>query len=428
MFAKNLVRSAFALVVSFGAIGPVHAKEPIERSGNVYHEAVCSRAISRGQARCFAHVVVDAEGHPIVGRPNRPNKGGPPASSSQPPLTAPQLKLVYGLDWSGAVGTVAIVDAYGYPNALDDLNTYRTDPGNNLGALPTCSQTSGSPCFQKIDQRGGASYPTYNRSWAQEQALDLDMVSAACPQCSILLVQADSNQFSDLAAATAMAASFAEVVAVSNSYGGGESGTQAYEPAYDSDTYNHAGVAVTVSAGDSGYGVNFPASAPHVVAVGGTTLTLNAKGTRGSETVWSGTGSGCSSVYGKPAWQTDGATDGTCANRMETDVSAIADPSTGVSVFGPSPIGNGSTWLTFGGTSVGAPLIAGIYGSVGFSSAYPAQALWSAPAGSLFDVVSGANASGKRHSVGCSPTYFCTAGGGYDGPSGNGTPNGTAAF
>jgi hypothetical protein len=196
---------------------------------------------------------------------------------------------------------------------------------------------------------------------------------------------------------------------ISNSYGGGESGTTSYESAY-----NHAGVAITVSSGDSGYGVQFPASSPHVTAIGGTSLT-RANNTRGwSETTWSSAGSGCSTVYAKPSWQTDSL----CTMRMEADVSAVADPNTGVAVYGPNSSGK-SAWLVFGGTSVAAPLIGGIYAVNGGSVNYGSNPYGSTS--NLNDVTTGSNGS-------CGGTYFCTAGAGYDGPTGLGTPKNATPF
>lgn len=413
MLTNRFVRILFALVASIGGMGAAQAKEPIERSGNVYHQAVCPHAIGRGQARCFAHIVVDANGNPVVGRSEMPSKGGPPRAPAVS-YTPSDLQTAYGISGNGG-GLVAIVDAYGYPNAEADLAVYRSHYG-----LGDCTIANG--CLEIINQSGGTQLPSYNSGWAQEQALDLDMVSAICPTCKIVLVEANSNQFGDLAAAANMAASKGPS-AISNSYGGGESGSQSYAPAYD-----HSGVAVTVSAGDSGYGVQFPASAPSVVAVGGTTLT-SSNGSW-SESAWSGTGSGCSSVYGNPGWESDPGC-GAKGMRMETDVSAVADPATGVSVYGPTGVGNASAWLTFGGTSVGAPLIAGIYGLVGVpnSTSYPAQLLWEPQYSSfLTDVTTGSNSSSHGRNAACNPLYYCTAGTGYDGPTGDGTPHGTGAF
>jgi hypothetical protein len=196
---------------------------------------------------------------------------------------------------------------------------------------------------------------------------------------------------------------------ISNSYGGGESGSSTYEP-----YYSYAGIAVTASSGDNGYGVEFPASSPHVTAVGGTSLLPSGNGRGWSETAWSGAGSGCSSVYAKPRWQTDRG----CSKRTVTDVSAVADPNTGVAVYGPSK-GNRSAWLVFGGTSVAAPLIAGVYGVNGTAVNYGSDPY--RHTGALSDVTSGSNGN-------CGGSYLCAALPGYDGPTGLGTPNGVTAF
>jgi hypothetical protein len=125
-------------------------------------------------------------------------------------------------------------------------------------------------------------------------------------------------------------------------------------------------------------------------------------------------GSGCSTVYAKQSYQTDAL----CTKRMEADVSAVGDPNTGVAVYGPvNRVSSG--WMVFGGTSVSAPLIGGIYGVTGHTPTGAASIY--ANKSALNDVTSGTNGS-------CGGTYFCTAGSGYDGPTGNGTPNGTTAF
>jgi subtilase family serine protease len=231
-----------------------------------------------------------------------------------------------------------------------------------------------------------------------------------CPGCKLVLVEATSPTFGNLATAVRTAAGMPGVTVISNSYGGSETSSASYEP-----SYNQPGKAVTVSTGDSGYGVSFPASSPHVIAVGGTHLVRAANARGWSETAWSSGGSGCSTVYAKPSFQTDPL----CTKRMEADVSAVGDPNTGVAVYGPTSR-NASAWLVFGGTSVSAPLIGGIYGVTGHGSANGAASIY-ANAGLLNDVTSGSNGS-------CGGTYFCTAGAGYDGPTGLGTPNGTGPF
>jgi subtilase family serine protease len=356
----------------------------------VRHARVCAGPAEEGSARCHAHLVMNDSGQVM-------------AAVTPSGFSPSDLRSAYKVTGTGASSTIiAIVDAFGYPNAERDLGTYRTQFG-----LPACTTANG--CFKKVNQRGvQGSYPATNTGWSQETALDLDMASAMCPGCSLLLVEADSATFQNLATAVNTAAAMG-AHAISNSYGGGESGSSTFEP-----FYNYAGIAVTVSSGDGGFGVEFPASSPHVTAVGGTSLVRSSNSRGWSETAWSGAGSGCSTIYAKPTWQTDTG----CARRTVADVSAVADPNTGVAVFGPAN-SRSSAWLVFGGTSVAAPLIAGIYGVNGTAVNHgndPYRHL-----SSLFDVTSGSNGS-------CGGTYLCTAVAGYDGPTGLGTPNGIAAF
>jgi subtilase family serine protease len=327
------------------------------------------------------------------------------------------LRSAYGLTSAAASNgsgeTIAIVDAYNDPNAEADLATYRSYYG-----LSACTTANG--CFKKVSQTGSTtSLPSSDAGWSEEISLDLDMASAICPLCNITLVEATSASYANLGTAeneaVALGAKF-----VSNSYGGSESSSQT---TYDTSYYNHAGVAITVSSGDSAYGAEYPATSRYVTAVGGTKLSTSST-TRGwTEAVWrtsstEGTGSGCSSYDAKPTWQTDTG----CTKRMESDVSAVADPATGVSVYDSYGVTAG--WYTFGGTSVSAPIIAGVYALAGTpaSGTYPAQYPYDyAGTSSLNDVTSGYNGS-------CSTAYFCTAETGYDGPTGWGTPEGVSAF
>src|SRR4051812_9223952 len=249
--------------------------------------------------------------------------------------------------YAGVGQTVAIVDAYDAPDVETDLAEYRAHFG-----LPACTTANG--CFKKINQTGGTNYPAGNASWATEITLDVQMVSAICPNCHILLVEASTAQFANLTAAVNTAVARGADV-VSNSYGGDEF---ASEIGYNA-SYDHSGVAVVASAGDTGDGVSYPASAPHVVAGGGTSLfQAGNDGTRdATETVWTGAGSGCSSYEAKPAWQTDAG----CAARSVADVAAVADPSTGVWVYSSADGG----WEVFGGTSVSAPIIGAFYALAG---------------------------------------------------------------
>ncbi|MFG2717844.1 peptidase S8 [Streptomyces sp. NPDC048416] len=320
------------------------------------------------------------------------------------------LQKAYNLPAGGGAGaTVAIVDAQDDPNAESDLAAYRSQYG-----LPACTTANG--CFKKADQNGGTNYPTADAGWAGEISLDVDMVSAVCPQCHILLVEANSASMDDLGTAVNRAVSMGAKY-VSNSYGGGE---DAGDTTADSKYFNHPGVAITVSSGDNGYGVEYPAASQYVTAVGGTSLKKDSS-TRGwSESVWGssgggdGAGSGCSANDPKPSWQKDTG----CAKRTVADVSAVADPATGVAVYDTYQAGG---WNVYGGTSASSPIIAGVYALAGAPSANATPSSFPyAHTSALNDVTSGANG-------GCG-TYLCEAGSGYDGPTGLGTPNGTAAF
>jgi subtilase family serine protease len=330
---------------------------------------------------------------------------------------------------AGAGQTVAIVDAFNDPTAASDLNVYRSQFG-----LPACTVATG--CFRQVNQTGAASpLPATDTGWAQEESLDVDMVSAVCPNCKIILVEASSASDADLTKAVNTAASMG-ATEISNSYGGSETSS---ETSLNS-AYNHPGVAITASAGDSGYGVEFPAAVPTVTSVGGTALThaTNARGW--SETVWGsansagifgtgGTGSGCSKYEAKPTFQHDSL----CAKRTVADVSAVADPNTGVAVYDSTADSSGNVgWLQFGGTSVSSPIIAGVYALAGgVSTSVSGASLAYSHTASLYDVTSGVNVNCKTGGflgLGGKNSYLCQAGAGYDGPTGLGTPNGTGAF
>jgi subtilase family serine protease len=328
---------------------------------------------------------------------------------------------------AGSGQTVAIVDAFNDPTAANDLAVYRAQYG-----LPACTVASG--CFRQVNQSGGSTLPATDTGWAQEESLDLDMVSAVCPNCKIILVEASSASLADLATAENTAASLG-ATEITNSYGGSESSSETSSNA----AYNHPGIPITVSAGDSGYGVEFPAAVPSVTSVGGTSLT-HASNARGwTETVWGssssgvlgvggtgGTGSGCSAYEPKPSWQTDAG----CTKRTVADVSAVADPNTGVAVYDSTADSSGNVgWLQFGGTSVSAPIIAGVYALAGNGASVNGASFAYSHTSSLFDVTSGTNGScGGVLSGGSAKKYLCTAQAGYDGPTGLGTPNGTGAF
>ena len=337
----------------------------------------------------------------------RPAAAGALAAVTPAGLGPADLRSAYALPASGGAGqTVAVVDAYDDPNAEADLGVYRGQFG-----IPACTTANG--CFRKVNEGGLAGpLPPPDVGWAEEVSLDVDMVSAICQACHILLVEASSVSIADLGAsvntAVALGAKF-----VSNSYGGGESSGETTTDA----AYRHPGVAVTASSGDGGFGVDYPAASPFVTAVGGTSLTRSSRDRGWKETAWSGGGSGCSRYEPRPASQ---AVATSCSRRAVADVSAVADPTTGVAAYDSY---QQKGFVVFGGTSVGSPIIASVYALAGtpggsdFPSGYPY-----AHQSRLFDVTAGTNRAGCRRSV------LCRAGPGWDGPTGLGTPNGTGAF
>jgi subtilase family serine protease len=421
--SRRLRVAGVAVLVSVGAVvlvgtaGGADARTPDWVP--IQSRAVCGQVSAR-HARCAAVQVLNPEAIAIdaATRPNRrpttttratttsstmtttTQPGSSSCTTAHAGFTPCDVQAAYALPAAsaGAGQTVAIVDAYNAPNAEADLGVYRAAYG--LGA---CTTANG--CFRKVNQTGGTKYPRANVGWSEESSLDLDMVSAACPKCHILLVEANSNNLGDLLTAENEAVVLGANV-ISNSWASKEFST---ETSYDS--YFHHNIPITASTGDSGYGVGWPAASSYVTAVGGTSLTRDASARGWSETAWSGTGSGCSAYEIKPAWQTDTG----CPRRTVGDVSAVADPSTGVAVYDSYGVAG---WLVFGGTSVASPIVAAVY-ALAANGATPTNVY--AHASSLFDVTSGTNGS-------CGGSYLCNAGPGYDGPTGLGSPNGTGGF
>ncbi|MEV6636212.1 carboxypeptidase regulatory-like domain-containing protein [Actinoplanes sp. NPDC051470] len=343
-------------------------------------------------ARCFSVALRS---------PQRKAAAGPLPTALGPA----EIRSAYQLPDAGEGQTVAIVDAYGYDNAEADLAVWRAHYG-----LPPC--TTGNGCFRKIDQRGGADYPEQDEGWAMETALDLDAVSAACPRCDILLVQGDTASMADLGEAVTTAAGLG-VTAISNSYG--INGEHPLAQQFD-QYYDHPGIAVTVSSGDDGNVHSYPATSPHVTGIGGTHLARDGSARGWSEVAWDDAGSGCSYYEPKPAFQNGVAT--ACGNRASADISAVADPASGLSVYGTFGLDG---WAQVGGTSLSAPLVAAMYALAGkptpgtYPNAYPY-----ATRRGLFDITQGVNGS-------CGDV-LCEAGPGWDGPTGLGTPQGVSAL
>ena len=414
------------------------------------------------------------------GEPGAPTAGEPLSGESPPTpateftkpnkkaLTPANLLTAYSLPGAAPASTqtIAIVDAYDSATIAADLQVFDSQFG-----LPACSEANG--CFRKVNQSGKASpLPASSgeleRGWAQEIATDVEVAHGICPACRILLVEAQSNANSNLYAAEQTAASLG-ATEISNSWGGGE-------PSSDSSAFNHPGVVITASSGDYGYlnwfsetapeSADYPASSPNVVAVGGTRLSLNASTkAREGETVWNdggmtggklkgagADGGGCSVPFTAAPWQQSlpgWALVGCGSARAVADVSADADPYTGVAVYDSTETEGNKGWATIGGTSVAAPIVASVFALAGGAHgvAYPARTLYEneqQSPGSLHDVTAGSNGeclkpfdkkepgtSGcttAEEAQTCSAQAICLAGSGYDGPTGVGAPNGVGAF
>ena len=367
---------------------------------------VCGPA-KAGFARCFSQVLLN----PSAWRGHHARKPSPPGGGSTTPsgYYPSDLQAAYGLANAstnyGSGVTVAIVDAYSNPYLASDLATYRS-----YFSLPKCTTSTG--CLTIVNQSGGTKLPHANSGWGTEEDLDVEMVSAICPNCNILLVEASSNSMSNLAAAAAYAGAHANVV--SNSYGASEF---SIETSYDK-YYTYSGVTYVASSGDNGYGVEYPAASPDVVGAGGTTLNYSTS-TGWSQTAWSGAGSGCSAYEANPGWQPYESN--VCNDmRQVADTSAVADPNTGVAMY--DTYGQ-SGWIVVGGTSVASPIIASVFALADNDFGTDAAKQLYAPTSGLTAITLGSNGN-------CG-NYLCNAGNsykGYNGPTGVGTPNGIAAF
>jgi subtilase family serine protease len=403
---------------------------------------VCSTP-SPGYAACDSVQLVDPKAN-WHGTKESSARSKPTSSTTPSGYYPSDLQSAYGLyGYSGKYGsneTVVIVDAYNDPYALKDLSYYRSYFNGKAGSVPGTQTTSippicGTPeasgassCvhFTIYNQNGSTtSHPKDNTSWSEEISLDLDMVSAICPNCNIDLVEANSASFSDLETAVKFAKTLSPV-AISNSYGGSEFSSETSANSVYSGTNT---TAITVSAGDNGYGVEFPAASPGVTAVGGTTLNYAVSNglPSWSQTVWSGSGSGCSAYEPAPSWQASGW-DVACANRTVADTAADANPNTGVAVYDTY----GQTgWLVFGGTSVASPTVSSVYAlaqgydqasQINFSAS--PSLLYGSSDGQLTNVVSGSNGSCGTYLCNASPTLSPALMPAYDGPTGNGVVNG----
>lgn len=377
------------------AAGPASASQP-----------VCPGPVAPGNGRCSALVFTNG-------------KGDPQASTSPKGYGPAQFHSAYALPAAAKTAqTIAIVDAYDDPRIAADLNAYSTQFG--LPQLPACASGQTESCFLKVNQEGSATgpFPSVNSGWDLEIALDVETAHGICPNCKILLVEASSSSLANLATSVNTAAALG-ATEISNSYGGSEFSSEVSDTAY-----NHPGIVVTVSSGDSGYGsFGYPAASPYVITVGGTTLNLTSQGGYGSESVWSGSGSGCSKYVLAPEWQS--FLSKVCGGKRGTaDVAADANPNTGAAVYDSVKYQGRSGWFQVGGTSLSSPLVAGVYALAGGlpAGSTAASGLYGhlGDASVLHDVTTGSNGS-------CA-TVMCKGAVGYDGPTGVGTPNGIGAF
>lgn len=501
--ARTAVAGALVLLCSSAA--QAGALSPLPRS-DYGVRSVCE-APAPGHVSCLALQLVprtaaaQARTHPLgirTGQAIRPGNAAQGADGLGPA----QLRNAYfpGEEPNAPASqpqTIALVDPYNDLGAEAGLRVY-----DEAFSLPACTRANG--CFEQINQNGskgelpfpssvterhGAeslcedpSAPEGERAaacvavqeadgWSLEMSLDIEMAHAICQNCHIALVEADNSERASLEAAENTAARSRQeggigASEVSDSWGG-------REPAFDSEAFNHPGVVVTAASGDCGYlgwralveecaiGVNYPAASPHVVSVGGTSLTMTGEGGQawGSESVWGGSGGGCSENFPAQAWQREvtdwtsvGCGTGSESKRASNDVAADADPYTGVAVYDSVPYltrgewprnGSAPRWTAIGGTSVASPIVASMFALAGGSHgvAYPAQTLYShLGSGLLHDITEEGNGECEGfYGDGCSGSVassfdcgqgalICSASTGYDGPSGLGTPDGIGAL
>src|SRR3954467_6243367 len=259
---RTAIRVALAVVLATMVIPAVASAQPLS-----VLKGACALDLRAGFKHCHLDLLGTAAGKPLA-------TSGP--SGYGPADLQGAYNVAAAAAANGGTQTVAIVDAFDDSTAEADMGTYRAQYG-----LPACTTANG--CFKKVNQSGvQGSYPSNDQGWGVEISLDLDMVSAACPQCHILLVEATSNSNANLYAAVDTAARLG-ANEISNSYGGSESSSDTSSNAH----FNHPGTAITVSSGDSGFGVEYPAASPYVTAVGGTTLTRASNARGWNETAWS---------------------------------------------------------------------------------------------------------------------------------------------
>ncbi|MGH3169915.1 MAG: ricin-type beta-trefoil lectin domain protein, partial [Trebonia sp.] len=371
-------------------------------------------ATAPGTAACAALTAAPADRSEVSGAAARTGE----AAAAVTPVGYSPANLQQAYEFqsatSGSGQTVAVVTPYNDPDAASDLAAYRNQYG-----LAACNVTNG--CFKQVSQTGSTTaLPGTAAGWNVPVSESLDMISAICPNCHILMVEASSSAVTDLGTAENEAVTLGAKF-IDNDW---DTTENSIETGWDTSYFDHPGVAITAPAGDNGYGTSYPAASPYVTAVGGTTLTADSTAPRGySETAWSGSGAGCSPYEPKPSWQTDTG----CTDRVMNDLAADADPHPPVAYYDTLTEGG---WGEGSGTTVAAAIIAAAYALAGTpaSGTNPASYPYDYPGG---DYTTPGNAYPYSDGISnitsgsdgvCSVSYLCTAGSGYSGPTGLGSP------
>lgn len=268
--------------------------------------------------------------------------------------TPQSIRPVYQLPSTGGSRVIAIVDAFDYPTAENDLGVFSSTFG-----LPPCTTANG--CFQKVFASGKK--PRANCGWGQEAALDIEWAHAMAPDAAIILVEAASNSFANLFAAVDVASNLVASAGggeVSMSWGGSEFSSETSNDSH----FTSLGVVYFASSGDTGGATIYPSVSPNVVSAGGTRINRDSAGNFVSETGWSGSGGGPSKFEARPSYQ-GGIASIVGTQRGTPDFSFDSDPASGVSVYDSTRCQGQSGWLVFGGTSVASPSLAGIVNLAG---------------------------------------------------------------
>ncbi|HXY34239.1 MAG TPA: S53 family peptidase [Planctomycetaceae bacterium] len=362
------------------------------------------------------------EGHVDIASGSSRGESPNAATSYVAPIDPAQMQQAYGVNQisfngvtgNGAGQTIAIVDAYNDPDIVSDAATFNGQFGLQQ------FNVSGGPTLQVLNENGGTSLPANSAvdGWDIEESLDVEWAHSIAPEANIILFEASSNSYDDLLTAVSTAADTPGVSVVSMSWGGGEFSTEATADSIFTTPAGHQGVTFTASTGDDGTPADYPALSPNVVAVGGTTLSIDSSGDYLGESAWSDGGGGISQVEPLPSYQDnlDGINGASTTHRNVPDVAMDADPNTGVYVLDSYSGG----WFQVGGTSLSSPMFAALVSIADQGRALQGEGtldgatqtlplLYSLPGSDFHDITTGGNG-----------TY--NAGVGYDLVTGLGSP------